>query len=83
MPQNAKMPRGAFALYCLLLPPSGEARFVFCLCEHSEANSREGGKKHVILSVSEIPLSLYVILSVSEISHRTIATATTAKIRET
>ena len=59
MPQNAKIPRGAFALYCLLLPPSGEARFVFCLCEHSEANSREGGKK-------------YVILSVSEISHRTI-----------
>ena len=70
MPQNAKMPRGAFALYCLLLPPSGEARFVFCLCEHSEANSREGGKKHVILSVSEI-------------SHRTTATATIAKIRET
>ena len=71
MPQNAKMPLGAFALYCLLLPPSGQSfRKLFLLPPSVWVFSKQtllppsgevsatptiGDKKHVILSAAKYP----------------------------
>ena len=97
MPQNAKIPFGAFALYCLLLPPSGQpiprVNLASSFGVGFSANKPcfllwgkwhevpIGDKKRVILSAIEISLCLYVILSVSEISHRTIVIPLISSLR--